>query len=128
MCQRCPQQHQQVRRFPEGLGSVLAIEMSMAEVACRSPDASALYAGDWAPRGPKVHGRKYLKLEELNGTWVALVSDEQLDTLNAELLVLHESTAARTAAEGLHKDATVSPSPQHRSGCQCLACLQGCRD
>ena len=92
------------------------------------PDASALYAGDWVARGPKVHGRKCLKLEEWNGTWVALVSDAQLDTLNAELLVLHDSTEAGFAAEGLHEIATVSRSPHHISGCQCQAWLQGCRD
>lgn len=84
------------------------------------PDASALYAGDWVVRGPKVHGRKYLKLEEWNGTWVALVSDAQLDTLNAQLLVLHDSTEAGFAAAGLHEKATVSRSPHHISGCPCL--------
>ena len=49
-------------------------------------------AGGWEHRGPKVHGRKYKEVEESNGEWVALVSDQKLDTLNAELLLLRNDT------------------------------------
>ncbi len=59
-----------------------------------------------------MHGRKYRKMEEWNGEWVALVSDEQLDTLNAELLVLHNHTqdsALPVASAGLGGNATVRP-------------------
>ncbi len=80
------------------------------------PDGSAMYAGDWVARGPKVHGRRYLKLEEWNGMWVALVRDEQLDTRNAELLLLNDSRDAGSAAEGIHNSSTVSLSTHHISG------------
>ena len=45
-------------------------------------------------KGPKVHGRKYKKVEEQQGEWLALVSDQQWDTLNAELLLLQNVTQA----------------------------------
>jgi len=61
-----------------------------------------------------VHGRKYRKVEEWNGEWAALVSDEQLDTLNAELIMLHNHTqdsALPVASAGLRGNATVRPQP-----------------
>ena len=61
-------------------------------------------------RGPRVHGRKYKKVEERDGEWVALVSDQQLDTLNAELLLLRngtQPTRPEQAASSLEGTATV---------------------
>ncbi len=69
-----------------------------------------LAAGEWEQRGPKVHGRKYKKVEEWNGEWVALVSDQELDTLNAELLLLHNDTepeGSGAAGSSLNGSATV---------------------
>ena len=57
-----------------------------------------------------VHGRMYKKVEEWNGEWVALVSDQELDTLNAELLLLQNNTQATgpgAAASSLGGHATV---------------------
>ena len=57
-------------------------------------------------------------MEEWEGTWVALVSDEGLDTLNAELAMLHNDTHAlmggtglRGGPTGLGGNATVSILP-----------------
>ena len=52
------------------------------------------FAGEWVHKGPKVHGRKYKRVEERQGEWVALISDQQWDTLNAELLLLENTTQA----------------------------------
>jgi len=82
--------------------------------SCEQNVTNNVFAGMWVPRGPKVHGRKYRKVEEWNGKWAALVSDKQLDTLNAELIVLHNHTqdsALPVASAGLQGNATVRPQP-----------------
>ena len=58
-----------------------------------------LPAGEWVRRGPAVQGRMYKGVEEWHGQWVGLVSDQRLDTLNAELLLLQNNTQARVPAE-----------------------------
>ena len=65
------------------------------------------------PRGPKAHGRKYQKVEEWRGVWLASVSDEQQDTLNAELQVLPDTTGdagLRGSLEGHDENGTVVSS------------------
>ena len=69
-----------------------------------------LLPGEWVPRGPKVHGRRYLKMEEWRSAWLASVSDEQRDTLNAELQILPDTTGAaglRGSSRGQDENATV---------------------
>ena len=72
-----------------------------------------LLPGEWVPRGPKVHGRKYQKMEEWKGVWLASVSNEQQDTLNAELQVLPDTTGAaglQGSLRGGNENATVRSS------------------
>ena len=72
-----------------------------------------LLPGQWVPRGPKAHGRKYQKMEEWRGVWLASVSDEQQDTLNTELQVLPDTTGAaglRGSLRGDSENATVRSS------------------
>ena len=74
---------------------------------------TSLFAGEWVPRGPKAPGRKYQKMEEWKGVWLASVSDEQQDTLNAELQVLPDVTGAAGLVESLRghsENATVRSS------------------
>lgn len=57
-----------------------------------------------------MHGRKYKKVEERDGEWLALVSDQQQDTLNAELLLLQngtQPTGPGPAASSLEGNAVV---------------------
>ena len=77
--------------------------------------------GEWVPRGPKVHGRRYQKMEEWSGAWLGSVSEAQRDTLNAELQVLPDITGAaglRESSRGGNENATVRSSAASHCSCR----------